>query len=36
LLGGKGTSVFTTTLLVIGGTAPLLSAIKRNQHQELN
>jgi hypothetical protein len=36
LLGGKGTSVFITTALVIGGTAPLLSAIKRNQKQRLN
>lgn len=36
LLGGKGTSVFITTALVIGGTVPLLSAIKRNQSQGLN
>ena len=36
LLGGTVSDIFTTTALFIGGTIPLLLAIKRNQQQKLN
>lgn len=36
LLGGTVSDIFTTSALFIGGTIPLLLAIKRNQQQKLN
>jgi len=36
LLGATKSNIFITTLSVLIGTFPLLSAIKRNQHQKLN